>query len=59
MGTLRTAVPGSMRLLPTKSRIGEMRRDYEAMAEMIFAEPPSFDTILRVIGELEERINTL
>ena len=55
----RTAVPGSIRLLPTKGRIGEMRRDYEAMAEMIFAEPPSFDTILQVIGELEERINTL
>ena len=31
----------------------------EPYAEMIFAEPPSFDTILRIIGELEERINTL
>ena len=53
----QTAVPGSIRLLPTRSRIDELKRDYKAMAEMIFAEPPPLDAILRVIGELEERIN--
>jgi predicted nucleotidyltransferase component of viral defense system len=53
----QTAVPGSIRLLPTRSRIDELKRDYKAMAEMFFAEPPPLDAILRVIGELEERIN--
>ena len=54
----QTAVPGSIRLLPTADRIDKLKRDYEAMAEMIFAEPSPLDAILNVIGELEERINT-
>ena len=53
----QTAVPGSVRLLPTADRVDELKRDYEAMVEMIFAEPPPLDAILRVISELEERIN--
>jgi hypothetical protein len=54
----QTAVPGSIRLLPREGRLAELKRDYESMAEMIFTEPPSLDSILRVIGDLEERINS-
>ena len=53
----QTAVPGSIRLLPKTGRIGELKRDYEAMAEMLITEPQPLNAILRVIGELEERIN--
>ena len=35
----------------------ELARDYDSMAEMLFSEPPSLNSILSVIGELEERIN--
>ena len=30
-----------------------------SIAEMVFAEPPSFDALLQVIGELEQRVNTV
>ena len=52
-----TAVPGSIRLSPIEARIGDLKRDYQAMAEMFIGEPPSFDEILETTSELEERIN--
>ncbi len=54
-----TAVPGSIRISPTEARIDDLKRDYQAMAEMFFGEPPSFDDILQVTSELEERINSV
>jgi hypothetical protein len=53
----QTAVPGSIRLSPTEARVSDLKRDYQAMAEMFFGEPPSFDEILEATSELEERIN--
>jgi predicted nucleotidyltransferase component of viral defense system len=53
----QAAVPGSIRLLPKVDRAGELARDYESMGEMIFAEAPSFDFILQVIGQLQEQVN--
>ena len=51
-------VTGAIRLSPAESRIDDLKRDYQAMAEMFFGEPPLFDDVLQVIGELEERINS-
>ena len=54
----QSAVPGSVRLSPKEARVDDLNRDYQAMTEMFFSEPPSFDEILQVIEELESRINT-
>jgi hypothetical protein len=42
-----TAKPGSLRLMPDKARIKDLRADYREMAPMMFDDrPPSFDDIL-------------
>ena len=51
------AKPGSLRLVPPLSRHAELRADYVKMREMIFGEPPSFDHLLTVLIEIEQRIN--
>jgi len=52
-----SAVPGSIRILPPDYRIAELRRDYASMAEMIFGEPPEFDTVFSDLESLERRLN--
>ncbi len=37
----QSAVPGSVRLSPKKARVDDLNRDYQAMTEMFFGEPPS------------------
>lgn len=51
------AKPGSLRLVPPGSRQVELREDYGKMREMIFGEPPSFEYLLEVLAEIEQRIN--
>lgn len=54
-----TARPGTLRLLPDKARLKDLRTDYRAMAPMMFDErPPLFDDILAKLAVLEEAINT-
>lgn len=54
-----TAKPGTLRLMPTESRIKDLRADYRAMAPMMFDEKPlSFDDILAKIKKLQETINS-
>jgi hypothetical protein len=53
-----TARPGTLRLSPNPARLGDLRRDYRAMAPMMFDDSaPSFDAIMKRIGELERVIN--
>lgn len=53
-----TLRPGSLRLTPAPSHLTGWRRDYEQMrGPMFFAEPPSFDRILQVVGSFEQRFN--
>jgi hypothetical protein len=53
-----TARPGTLLLLPDKTRIKDLRADYRAMAPMMFDESPlSFDDILAKIAALQETIN--
>ena len=42
---------GTLRLLPLESQLAEWRRDYQAMAgEMFFGQVPTFDEIMRAVG---------
>jgi hypothetical protein len=53
------AKPGTLRLVPAEARLPELRRDYQAMAVMIFGEPPAFDQIVESLAALEDEINRL
>jgi len=54
-----TAKPGTLRLMPSESRIKDLRGDYRAMAPMMFDEKPfSFDDILAKIKKLQKTINS-
>jgi hypothetical protein len=52
------ALPGSFRLSPPDSQLPVLERDYRAMRDMFFREPPTFETILAGLGELEREINS-
>jgi len=56
---LRSAFPGSFRLLPPDARIPDLERDYQSMTPMFFHEEPSFNVILESLQNLESRINAL
>jgi hypothetical protein len=51
------AKPESLRLVPPKSRLRDLRTDYAAMRQMFFGEPPDFDSLLNSLEQLESRIN--
>ncbi|VGO19030.1 nucleotidyl transferase AbiEii/AbiGii toxin family protein [Pontiella sulfatireligans] len=53
------AKPGSLRLLPPERILNAMRKDYDAMQEMIFGRRPSFDEMIVGLRELETVINAL
>ena len=51
------AVPGSFRLSPPESQLPALERNYRAMREMFYREPPRFEAILRGLASLEHEIN--
>ncbi len=51
------AKPGSFRLVPPTERQPALRRDYQAMRDMYLTEPVTFDDILGMLSDLENRIN--
>ena len=53
------AKPGSLKLIPPPRILDAMRKDYDAMGEMIFGRHPSFEEIIDGLRELETEINTL
>ncbi len=53
------AVPGTLRLLPSQELLPELSRDYEQMKEMIFDDPPTFESIIETLKTLESEINQL
>ncbi|CAN5362376.1 nucleotidyl transferase AbiEii/AbiGii toxin family protein [soil metagenome] len=55
---LQTAQPGSFKLAPTEEMYTALKRDYEAMAGMIFGEVPEFSVVIGVIRQLEIDINS-
>ena len=53
-----TAAPGSFRLIPPKTRMEDLRKDYLQMNAMIFGQPPEWDEIIMGLTELERSINS-
>ncbi len=53
------AKPGTFRLVPKAERLPELRRDYQLMRDMYLTEPVSFDDILNILSDLENRINLI
>ncbi len=47
----------AIRLGPPTGRQAALRRDYQAMRDRYLTEPASFDDILAVLTDLENRIN--
>jgi hypothetical protein len=54
-----TARPGSLRVVPLESRVPALRQDYRDMAMMIFGEPPTFESVLDTLAELEREVNSI
>jgi len=54
---LATAHPGTFALSPLTAMDAQLRRDYAAMAGMIFGEVPEWDTIVETIRQFEVQIN--
>lgn len=55
----QTATPGTFKLVPPKSTITQLKKDYNRMSDMIFGEIPTFDNIMERLAALEHRINTI
>jgi len=56
---LAHAEPGSFSLMPTDAMIADLRRDYAAMADMIFGDVPDFDAVLETVDMLQSSLNEL
>ncbi len=54
-----TAMPGSFRLIAPAYRFDALRKDYQAMQNMIFDRHLSFETIIETLTGLETEINAL
>lgn len=55
---LDIAVHGSFTLSPSDAMHDALARDYEAMSGMIFGPFPAIDEVLKVVADLEQRLNT-
>jgi hypothetical protein len=53
------ARPGSFRLSPPENQRPALERDYRAMRDMFYREPPEFSEVLRSLNMLENEINVL
>ncbi len=51
------AKPGTLKLVPPVERIQELKADYASMQPMFFSDPPTFDTIVERLRQLEAEIN--
>lgn len=56
---LDLAKRGSFRLRPIKGMLEPLKKDYSAMATMIFGALPTFEDVLAGIARAEERLNTI
>ena len=50
---------GSFQLKPSEAMLDTLRRDYAAMATMIFGEVPTFEAVLESVADAEERLNAI
>jgi len=54
-----TATPQGLQLLPAGVHKDALKRDYAAMAEMIFGEIPEFDQLIDTLNDLQTRIHNV
>jgi len=54
---LASAAPGTFALAPHDGMAAELRRDYAAMATMIFGDIPTFDEVMGSVADLERMVN--
>jgi hypothetical protein len=52
-----SAKPGTLHLAPPKSRLKNVKADYEAMQPMFYQAPPTFDELIKTLAEIEKNIN--
>ena len=52
-----TATPGTFKLVPPEARIETLRKDYDAMKQMIFGDAPAWDAIMAELRRIQDRIN--
>ena len=53
------AKPPTLKLMPPEARITELSKDYQAMQNMIFDKPLSFEDVMITLTALEKEINAL
>lgn len=53
------AVPGTFHLVPPVCQVAELARDYTAIREMFYREPPAFVIVLQDLSALQAQINGL
>ena len=51
------AIPSTLKLLPPEFRLEALKKDYQAMQNMIFDKKLSFDEIINILKNLENEIN--
>ena len=51
------ATPGTFRLAPPEFRLTELKKDYQAMQDMFLTTPPSFESVMKTVSDLEHQIN--
>jgi hypothetical protein len=54
-----TAVPGTLRIVPSADLQAILRKDYREMQEMFPSRPLTFDEILTRLEALQQRVNAL
>jgi predicted nucleotidyltransferase component of viral defense system len=52
-----TAKKGTLKIIPDKTILDSMGKDYQAMAEMFFQSPPNWDEIVRSLTIFEKEFN--
>ncbi|MEJ2376366.1 MAG: hypothetical protein P8Y71_13440 [Pseudolabrys sp.] len=56
---LDAAARGSFRLQPSEEMLEPLRKDYAAMATMIFGEVPIFEEVLASVALAEKQLNAV
>jgi hypothetical protein len=56
---LHEAKRGSFRPHPSERMLGPLRKDYDAMATMIFGKVPTFEAVLESVLRAQERLNAV
>jgi Nucleotidyl transferase AbiEii toxin, Type IV TA system len=51
------AVPGTLRLIPSRAKLLDLTTDYRAMRTMFFIDPPPFSEVLAQLQLVEAEIN--